>query len=132
MIIREIKPEDVAEVFTWMADRKWPQPAVADIAPKFGIVAEREGKLLACLYSYLTGSSIAFIEWTATNPSVDSNDSANALMLLFEHMKKMCDVSDPKVRALCLYTQNDKFADQLASSGFKKTQKFYRLMWIKK
>lgn len=130
MIIRQITKDDMPEVFSWFATRKYPQPIVESIAPDFGIVAEEDGILKACMWAYLTGRSIAFVEWVATNPSV--RDHRKYTDALIQHLKTMCEHSDPPIRALCFYTQNEKLAGQFKHAGFSKGKEYFRMLWTTK
>ena len=130
MIIRQIEQSDLPEIFSWFENRKYPQPIIEDIAPDFGIIAEDNGVKVACMWAYLTGRSIAFIDWVATNPKViQPREYTDALIT---HMKTMCEHSDPPIRALCFFTQNDKLAEQFKKSEFRANKTFHKLIWTTK
>lgn len=132
MIIRKITDTDYPEILSWFASRKWPQPPVEDIAPQVGFVAEENGQLVACAWSYFTGRSIAFIEWTGTNPALTDELGTKGLHYVLDAIKDFCAVSNPPVRALCLFTQNDKLCSHFSKMGFKSAKGYTRLMWVAK
>lgn len=129
-MIREIKQDDYPEIITWFLDRKWPQPPIEGIGPNIGWVDEREdGELLSCAFTYTTGTSLAIIEWTGTNPELSESQTMPSLISVFDHIKRCCELSDPKIRALIMFTQNDALASRLKEKGFSKTPGFMRLIW---
>jgi len=130
--ILEISDNHIPEIIRWFDDRKWPLPGVPAIGPKIGAVAENNGVIYACVYSYITGTSVAFLEWTATNPDVPQDDAMKAFDDLLFHFKKMCELSNPKVRVLCLVTQSAAFASRLKKHGFKIQEECYKAVWTLK
>lgn len=134
MIIREIdKEKDLPEIARWFENRKWPMPVVQDIGPGFGIMAEEDGVGYACVWAYLTGRSIAFLDWCGTNPSVGDREGVTALDECFMHLKRMCEMSEPKIRALSMVTKNRFIANHLeARMGFRKEEDCFRLLWTAK
>lgn len=129
-MIRQIQTQDYPEVLSWFAERKWPQPPVENIAPIVGFVCEDNGELQACVWAYFTGRSIAFIEWSGTNPSIPEEEGTKALHRVVDAMKEYCDHMSPPVKALCFFTQNDKLADHFKKMSFKKNEGYHRLMWV--
>lgn len=132
MIIREAKDTDITAISEWFEKRRFPQPVIEAIAPSFGLIAEQDGVQIACVWVYTTGRSIAFMEWMATNPMFPQDFCNAALDAILEHLKQMCKVSEPKIRALCLHTRNKSLAFHLESKNFKKEDKYMRLMWTLK
>lgn len=130
--VREIREDDLAEIILWFNDRKWPLPGVPAIGPKIGAVAERDGNIYAVIYSYMTGTSVAFLEWTATNPNVPQDEAMNAFDEVLHHFKKMCELSEPKIRVLCLVTQSAALSNRMKKHGFKIQEECYKAVWTLK
>lgn len=127
--IREITEDDLPEILQWFVTRKWPMPAVDGVGPKIGALAEKNGIKYACIYAYLTGTSVVYIEWSSTNPDVPLTQSMQAFDELIKHFQKMCEFSDPKVRVLCLTTQSAALASRFKKHGFKVEDGFFRAVW---
>jgi len=133
MKTRDIKlDDDMLEICRWFKNRKWPAPVIENIGPNFGLVAEDNGELLACAWVYITGRSLAYVDWIATNPDLPKNLTNDALGLVVEDIKKMCDKASPKIRALCLITKNESLAFSMAKRGFKKESEYHKLLWTSK
>jgi len=133
MKTREIKIEDdLPEICEWFKNRKWPAPVIENIGPNVGLVAEENGVLYACAWVYITGRSLAFIDWIATNPDLPKKVTNEALGLILEDLKKMCSAASPKISALCLMTKNESLAYGLVKRGFKKESEYHRLLWTSK
>lgn len=133
MKTREIKLEDdLPEISRWFKNRKWPMPAVQNIGPNVGLIAEEDDELLACAWVYITGRGIAFIDWVATNPDLPKGLTNEALSVVLDDIKKMCTVATPKVNALCFYTKNESLAYALGNKGFKKESEYHKLLWTSK
>lgn len=130
--VRDIREDDLPEIIRWFDERKWPLPGVPNIGPKIGALAEKNGVIYACVYSYITGTSVAYLEWTATNPDVNQEEAMNAFDEILTHFKKMCELSSPKVRVLVLMTQSKAFADRLKKHGFKVQSEQYKAVWTLK
>lgn len=131
-VIRDITASDIPTIGKWFEKRKWPLPAIEAIGPDFGVIAEEDGVPVACIHAYLTGRSVAFIEFCGTNPDVSSQTGMIAFDRLIQHFKKMCDHSTPKIRALCLYTQSEQLAARFKKNGFKTEEKYHRALWTLK
>lgn len=134
MIIREIKPElDLEEIAKWFQTRKWPMPPIENIGPSFGLIAEdQEGNRYGCVWLYTTGRSLAYVDWLAVNPEFTQAQGNQAIQLIMDHIKQMCQVSDPKIKALCLFTKNRALANHMTTMGFKKEDNYQRLLWTSK
>ncbi len=130
--IREITESDLPEIFRWFNDRKWPMPAVEGVGPTLGFLAEKEGVPFACIYSYVTGTSVAYLEWPGTNPDIPQDQAMQAFDEIIMHFKKMCELSNPKVRVLCLTTQNEALSERFKKHGFKIQKDNYRAVWTLK
>lgn len=128
--VRDITDDDMPEIARWFSTRKWPQPIVEGIAPSYGLIAEtEEGLPISCVWVYTTGRSIAFMEWLGSNPDAPGSLTILAMKSLTDHLKQMCELSDPPIRALRFYTQNKALAAQLESRHFKKSKDYLRLIW---
>lgn len=132
MNFRPIQPEDLPEVFSWYADRKWPTPPVESVGPKHGFVSEEDGVMMACAWLYLTGTAKAYLDWTATNPSVDEQKSSLAMTHLIQEIKKIAEVTDPSIKVIEFITGNEKLAERFERLKFKKEKQSYRLLWTRK
>lgn len=130
--VRDIKEDDMPEIIRWFIDRKWPMPAVDGVGPKVGALAEKDGVIYACIYSYITGTSVAYLEWPGTNPDLPIEQTMKAFDEIIFHYQKMCGFSEPKVRVLCLTTQSAPLAERFKKHGFKVKDNFYRATWILK
>lgn len=130
--VRDIREDDLPEIIRWFIERKWPMPAVRGVGPKIGALAEKNGVIYACIYSYITGTSVAYLEWPGTNPDLPNDQVMPAFDELIYHFKKMCEVSEPKVRVLCLTTQSKALAERFKKYGFKIDEEFYRATWTLK
>jgi len=133
MNIREVDLNiDGEEIAKWFLNRKWPYPMVANIGPIHGFIAEKEGNKYACAWVYMTGRSLAHIDWLATNPVLDPKTTAEALDLVIEKIKEVTPFSDPPIKALCIMTKNKALASRLQSKKFVKEDGFQRLLWTSK
>lgn len=130
--VREIADEDMPEIIRWFDDRRWPMPVVEGSGPKIGALAEKNGIIYACIYSYITGTSVAYLEWPGTNPDVPIDQAMSAFDEIIFHFKKMSELSTPKVRVLCLMTQSEPLAKRFRKHGFKVESKYHRAVWTLK
>lgn len=123
MLIRPIETEDMLEVSEWFSRRKWPMPPVDQILPRTGFIAiSNSGKKLAVAWIYLTNSSMAFIEWTATNPD-EPMSGMRALNKIFTHVK---ETSKNSVKVLMQFVANKKLESWLTKhQAFKKNRRSY-------
>lgn len=133
MNVRKIDLEQDAEIiFKWFENRKWPHPAVADVAPEFGLIAEQGGVGIACVWIYLTGRSLAYMDWLATNPDLPNTMGTLGIDAIVEYLKDFCKVSEPRIRALSLVTKNKSLAAHMQTSKFRKEEGYYKLTWTSK
>jgi hypothetical protein len=132
MLVRQIVEKDMPEIYGWMRERKWPYPPIDRIAPEWGFVAEEDGVMYACAFSYVTGSSIAFIDWTATNPNLEESKTVKALVEVVNKLKDIFQNITPPVKAMALFTQNERLAERFEKSGFRKQEKYFRCLWVGK
>lgn len=107
-------------------------PPVEGVGPRIGSLAEKNGIIYACIYSYVTGTSVAYLEWPGTNPDVPLEQSMQAFDDLIDHFKRMCAASEPKVRVLCLTTQSKPLSERFRKHGFDIKGDFYRAVWTLK
>lgn len=130
--IRQITESEFAEIAHWFVDRKWPMPPAESVVPKVGVVAEKNGIYYACIYSYLTGTSVVYLEWPSLNPNVPMTQALEAFDDIVTHFKKMAELSDPKVRVLCINTDSEKLADRFKKHGFRVESDYYKATWMLK
>lgn len=130
--IREITEDDFPEISRWFSDRRWPLPAVDGVGAKIGALAEKNGIIYACIYSYVTGTSMAYLEWPGTNPDIPGDQSMSAFDELISHFKAMCQVSEPRVRVLCITTPSEALSNRFKNHGFKIDKNYYRAVWTLK
>lgn len=129
MIIRAVNESDIPEISTWFESISWDLPPVENSLPKQGFLAEQDGKLLACAWLYTSGTSIAEIGWTCTNPKSDSKLQSDAISAVVEFIQKeICKVSG--IKSLKLYTKNMKFVQKLEGLNFRKKFPFYQMTWV--
>lgn len=129
---RDIKEDDLPEIIRWFSKRKWPMPAVPGVGAKIGALAEKNGVMYACIYTYVTGTSVAYLEWPCTNPDVPLDQSMGAFDELIIHFQKMCSFSEPKIRVLCITTQSEHLSKRFEKHGFKKESGYHRALWTLK
>jgi hypothetical protein len=84
------------------------------------------------MFSYLTGTAVAYLEWPCTNPDVPLKQAMDAFDEIVSHYKAMCQVSEPKVRALTLMTQSKHLSDRFRKHGFKIQEGYTRAIWTLK
>jgi len=130
--VRPITELDIPEIARWFDSRKWPLPPVEGIGPTFGMIAHKHDVMYACIYSYTTGASIAYLEWPGTNPDVPQEQSMAAFDELIFHFKKSCEVSKPKIRCLCIVTASDLLANRFKKHGFKIQGDCFKAIWTLK
>jgi hypothetical protein len=130
--VRPVTEDDVPEIVRWFDNRKWPLPPAHGVGAKIGIVAESNGVMYACIYTYITGTSVVYLEWCGLNPSVPVEQSSEALVSLIDSLKKMCEVSEPKVRVLSISTQSEFIAAQFKKCGFRLESDYYKATWMLK
>ncbi len=132
MIVRKVEDTDIPEISDWFKSIKWDLPAVDGALPKEGYVAEKNGSLVACAWLYLTNSSVAFIQWTNTNPLATESDQAEGLSLIIKTIQEAGPKITPPIKSLCIYTRNDKFKDKLKSLSFRSQFGFNQCTWVAK
>jgi hypothetical protein len=134
MLIREIKEDDLPEIFSWFETRKWPLPVIEGVGPKQGLLAEHEGKPVACLWIYMTGTSVADIDWIGTNPFAQYEIAKDGIKNLIESVKDWSRKSAPeaKVRALRFYTRVKDMAALFSEHEFQKRDGYTRMLWTLK
>jgi len=131
MKIRKVTDEDVPEIATWFESISWDLPAVDGALPRDGYVAENEkGQLVACAWLYVTGSAISFVQWTNTNPSVKDEEQSAGIAKIIETFKEVAPNLKPPIKALTIYTKNDKFRSKLKTLGFRSQFGFYQCTWV--
>jgi hypothetical protein len=130
--VRAIKDEDMPEIIRWFNDRRWPMPVVENSGPRNGVLAEKNGIIYACIYSYLTGTAVAYLEWPGTNPDIHLDQSMEAFDEIVFHYKRMSELAEPKVRVLCLMTHSEHLANRFKKHGFKVQGDYYKAVWTLK
>lgn len=130
--IREIKEDDLPEIIRWFSNKKWPFPAAPGAGAQIGALAEKNGILYACIFTYITGTAVAYLEWPCLNPDIPKEQSGEAFDELIYHYKRMTEMSEPKIRLLCLTTQSESLAERFKNHGFRVNDGFYRAVWMLK
>jgi hypothetical protein len=130
--IRSIEERDLPEIARWFDNRKWPLPPVKGVGPRIGVVAEKNGVMYACIYSYLTGTSVVYLEWPGLNPDAPISQAMEAMSEVIDHFKKMCDLSDPKVRVLSITTPSFSLSEEFKKHGFRTESGYYKATWMLK
>lgn len=132
MIIRKITDEDVPEISRWFTSIQWDLPPVANAMPKDGFVAESDGVLVACAWIYLTGSAVAFVQWTNSNPDLDEKVQAEGISAIINQYQEMSKHLVPAVKTIVTYTKNERFKTKLKNLGFRSQFNFYQCTWVGK
>lgn len=127
--LRDVQEGDLPEIFRWFEKRAWPLPPIESVAPGYGVIAEKGATIFACVFVYLTGRSVAFLEWTGTNPDEPEELTMTALDAILDSYKTMCKFSEPKIRSLTFLTKSDALANHFKKQGFKKTEGYFKLQW---
>jgi hypothetical protein len=128
---RPFEEQDLPEIAGWFADLNWPLPPIADILPPIGCVVEDEEGLLACGWLYTTGTSLAFLSWTATNPARDQADrelATEKLILSIQHVVRVND----KIKSIMVLSRPGAFLNKLKSLNFRTKPGFDLCTWIVK
>lgn len=129
MQVRQITENDKIEIASWFELRAWPLPPVEGIMAEWGLVAESDGKLLACLWVYEIVEGVwEKFSWTATNPDVDEKIGMSALMLLISKLQESAASVGPSGRTLTHFTTSERFANRLKKAGFK-LKRGYEATW---
>lgn len=133
MKIRRVTDADLPELSQWFAAIQWDLPAVSSGLPKDGYVAEtKDGRLCACAYLYVTGSAISFVQWTNTNPEASDTEQSEGIKAIIQTFQEISPKLDPPIKALTIYTKNEKFKDKLKNLGFRSQFGFYQCTWVAK
>jgi len=132
MIIRRVHEEDVPEISRWFESIAWDLPAVEGALPRDGLLALKDGVPVACAWIYVTGSAVAFVQWTNTNPNVSDADQADGIVKIIKSYQEAAPNLQPPVKSLAIYTKNEKFKEKLKSLGFRATFGFYQCTWVAK
>ena len=130
MIIRAITSADITIISRWFQYRRWPLPPVENVMPRDGFVAcHDDGTLLACAWLYSTGSSKAEVSWMNMNPDVEEDVAKAALLAVVEWIQKAVSYSDPPIRLLVSFTDDEQVIRSLESLGFRIRYGYARLTW---
>lgn len=133
MIIRKITDDDFPEISQWFESIQWDLPAVEGALPKFGYVAQKpDGQLVACGWLYVTGSAVSFVQWTNTNPNVKDEDQSAGVAKIIKTFQEIAPMLEPPVKAITIYTKNEKYKDKLKMLGFRSSFGFFQCTWVAK
>ena len=124
--VRAITDDDFSEIARWFDNRKWPLPPAKNVGSKIGVIAEKNGVKYACIYSYLTGTAVAYLEWPGLNPDVPMEQSMAAFSDIIRHFKKMCEFSDPKIRVMSITTPSYSLSEEFKKHGFRIESGYYK------
>jgi hypothetical protein len=128
IVVHPIQDEDMKVVTEWFSRRKWPMPPMPHILPKTGFVAKKGDKLCAVAWVYITNSSLAMVEWTATNPD-ETMLGMRGLKKIYEYVK---EVSAPDVKCILQFSSNAKLSQFLERRcGFKNSEKADIMVWAR-
>ncbi len=126
---RPFEPADLPQIATWFADIEWPLPPIADMLPKIGAVAEKDGKLLACGWLYTTGTSLAFLSWTATNPDEDIALQGEAMESVIASLQEAVKYQS-EIKMIMVLSKSDAFLTRLKKLNFRAKRGFDLCTWI--
>jgi carbamate kinase len=132
MNIRKITDDDIPEISRWFKSIQWDLPPVDGVLPKDGFVAEKDGVLVACAWIYLTGSSVAFVQWSNTNPDLDAEVQSAGIAAVMKQYQDMSQHLSPPIKTIVTYTKNERFKAKLKSLDFRSQFGFYQCTWVGK
>jgi len=94
MNLREYTPEDHPMLTTWWKAHGFPQLPQA-ILPKFGLIAEHEGKAVVAAWLYMDNSvGVCMLEWLTTNPETPAKFVPTAIRVLVDFMWERANAMD--------------------------------------
>ena len=88
--IRQITVEDYAYINKWYKQIGIPQPK-SSILPNNGLdgfVIEKNKRLLAAVYLYLTNSKMGYFDFLISDPNYKGKDRFEVIIMLFQHCAK--------------------------------------------
>lgn len=120
LTIRLITDDDMPIVAGWFTARKWTIPPNGKNLPESGYVAEKNGKLLAVAWLYITNSEVGIIDWIATNP----DSMVEGLISVTKLISYIEELSAGRISVFMHFTPNEKFSAFLKKKcGFKIAEK---------
>lgn len=128
-VVRPIQEADLVEIAKWFESVSWPLPAVAGALPQDGFVAVSGELMTACCFTYPTGTSVAHISWTATNPRAADQVASDGMAAVIKRVQELARAARPEVNCLKCDTKNEAFAQKLKGLGFRVTQ-VYQCTWV--
>lgn len=132
MRVEQVTEDHISELSEWFKSIVWDLPPVDGALSKYGFVAIDGKELVSCAWLYTTGSSTAFIQWTATNMHVNPELQSQATSALITYIQEFCGRILPKIRTLTNYTKNERFAQKLKHLDFKIDFGYFRSTWVLK
>jgi hypothetical protein len=130
--VRKITDDDLPEISKWFAAIQWDLPPVEGVFPKDGFVAVKDDTLVACAWIYLTGSAVAFVQWTNTNPDLDEVTQSDGITAIMKQYQEMSKHLSPQVKTIVTYTKNERFKTKLKSLNFRAQFGFFQCTWVGK
>ena len=89
--IRQITVEDYTYINKWYKQIGIPQPK-SSILPNNGLdgfVIEKNKRLLAAVYLYLTNSKMGYFDFLISDPNYKGKDRFEVIIMLFQHCTKI-------------------------------------------
>lgn len=127
---RPFEEKDLPEISAWFSGLQWPLPPQEDIMPELGIVVEDDKGLLSCGWLYTTGTSLAFLSWTATNPERSFDDQGLAMEKLIESVQGAIKSAGDKIKVVMVLSRSEAFAAKLRKLKFRAKSGFDLCTWV--
>jgi hypothetical protein len=129
---RPFEEGDLAEISGWFASLEWPLPPIEGILPNLGVVVEEEGRLLACGWLYTTGTSLAFLSWTASSPKESPMLQSMAMEKLVTSIQEVVSKHQDRIKVVMALTKSAAFLNKLKGLQFRSKPGFDIATWIVK
>jgi len=85
--VRPVKVEDYVDLIEWWKFYDHVEVPSSDILPNSGLgglVVEKEGRMIAAAYIYLTNSAIGYVDFLVSDPSYKGRDRFEMITLLID------------------------------------------------
>lgn len=138
MIIRPFfAPDDYEIIKKWFEKRGWGTKTGAapslNILPTSGFVCidEETFKMQAAAWIYLSyNSSLAFLEWSVTNPDLAPRTALKSLKFLIEGIKEKVSLLDPPVTDIIQFIPSERLCGFYEKHlGFKTSERATLMVW---
>lgn len=132
MHYRSIAKEDYQAFLPWFLNRQWTKPPAHNTFSDQGIAIYFDEMPAACLWVYLTGSGIAYLDWIASNPVLEEHDQTRAKMNLIEYVQReLCNAVEPKINLLVCNIADIELIQDMKRIGFYSKRGLVQMSWIR-